>query len=195
MKLRIILALNFQIQAKEYGLAFDPNIRLTQNLSQKWALYTARVQFEDIFGLIRRTQQSYPTFKKIKLRLILALKFQIQAEECGLPFDPNIRLRRNLGQKWALHIHRIQFDDLCGLNRLTWQSYEWSILAAGGAFLAFVDQFFVCGRRDAKFYRTADQSYRPYGRIFLSKKATKKGTARQISNKTTAKILLSTVTV
>ena len=44
------------IQAKEYGLTFDPNIRLRQKLDQMWPLRIHHIQFEDLFGLNRLTR-------------------------------------------------------------------------------------------------------------------------------------------
>jgi hypothetical protein len=29
----------------------------------------------------------------------------------GLPFDPNIRLRQDLGQKWPIHMHPTHVED------------------------------------------------------------------------------------
>ena len=29
----------------------------------------------------------------------------------GLPFDPNIRLRQDLGQKWPIHMHPTHIED------------------------------------------------------------------------------------
>jgi hypothetical protein len=36
-----------QIQAKECGLTFDPNICLRWNLGQNWPLHIDRIQIED----------------------------------------------------------------------------------------------------------------------------------------------------
>jgi hypothetical protein len=111
------------IQAKECGLTFGPNIvwggswvkcglftSFAFNSKTKWAWIV--LQSSCILHLKRH---SYDLFW-LKIR-------HNQAKDSGLTFDPNIHLRWKCNSKTYL-----------ASILLTWSSYEYSILTAGGLF-------------------------------------------------------------